>query len=57
MKAEVPTDVVIGARTISPRSVPGGGADVHTTCDIDPDDPENIKNLLAFEMTQAGPQN
>ena len=28
MKAEVPTEVVIGVRTISSRSVPGGGADV-----------------------------
>ena len=27
----------------------------HTVCDIDPDDPSNIKLLLAFEWTQAAP--
>ena len=32
------------------------GADVHTVCDIDPDEPGNITFLLAFELTQAAAQ-
>ena len=32
------------------------GVVAHTVCDIDPDDPSNIKFLLAFEWTQADPQ-
>ena len=47
VKTEVLTDVVIDLRTISSRSGNGGGADVHTTCDIDPAEPMNMRYLLA----------
>ena len=51
----VTTDVVVGERAISSRSVIGrrdtycGATDVHTLRRIDPDDPLNIPSLLAFE--------
>ena len=32
------------------------GGRAHAVCDIDPDDPANIEDFLAFEWTQVAPQ-
>ena len=60
------TDVVIGVRAMSSRSVIGrrdtywrvGGVGFasHTVCEIDPGEPTNMSCMLAFEWTQAAPQ-
>ena len=34
-----------------------GDVNVHTVCDIDPDEPVNMSVLLAFELTQSTPHN
>ena len=36
--------------------VTGEAADVHTSSDIDPDVPKNMKVFSASELTQASPQ-
>ena len=65
-RVEMMGGVLIGVLTTSSRSgigrrdtcwcvvslVPGDEAGVHTTRDIDPDDPVNMPALLAFELTQ-----
>ena len=55
------TDVAIGVLATSSHSagacvVTGEGADMHTVCDIDPDEPANIIFFCALELTQAAPQ-
>ena len=38
------------------RVVASVGDNMCTICDIDPDDPSNMRFLLAFECTQAAPE-
>ena len=56
--AGVLTDAVIGACTTSSRSGNGQRVtdDMHTSDDIDPDEPVNVPLLFAVERSQAVPQ-